>query len=95
MIGFLIGELASHTTRIWDHLDVCMCSCFMACLTVVCKCECVAAFALYCTASCSEPGRCSLTSERSVESNVNSLRMPTKNCALCVHHMQSVGGDIG
>lgn len=38
MIGFLIDELACHTTRIWDHLGMCTCACSDARGTVLCVC---------------------------------------------------------
>lgn len=54
----------------------------------VCLCVgvlvCVAAFALDCCASCSEVGYCSLTSERSVESDANSLKRPRNVCVRIV-----------
>lgn len=47
---------------------------------------CVAAFALDSCASCSEVGRCSLTSERSVESEL--IREANKEC-VCISNATS------
>lgn len=51
-----------------------------------CVCMCVAAFALDSCASCSEVGRCSLTSERSVESEL--IREANKEC-VCIWNATS------